>query len=74
MDYIAHCKSQNFCGRKFFTFYILVVFLFSPPGNAGKFFTVYNYNLELTHMKFYDCGVLEGTASFTSEELAIWHF
>ena len=26
--------------------------LFCPPGKVKEFFTVYNYNLDLTHVKF----------------------
>lgn len=39
--------------------------LFSPSGKVVKIFTVYNYNLGLTHMKFQDKCMLEVTASFT---------
>ena len=32
-----------------------------------KIFTVYNWNLELTHVKLQDCAMVEITASFTWE-------
>ena len=68
-------KSGNFRVDKFSSFKFSRV-LFTPPGEVGEIFQLfsYNYNLELTHVKFQYCAMLELTESFTWEEFAIRHF
>ena len=52
------------------------VFCFRHLASGKNFLTVYNYNLELTHLRFQNCAVLGLTCTssfcFTWEEFVIW--
>ena len=63
---MSYCRSRNFHVGKSLQSKFLCI-LFSPPVKAAKIFTVCNYDLDLTHVKFQNCGALEVTATLASE-------